>query len=94
MTETPPGGYAPQADFESQYRRILEASGCRTQVELADFLEVRQSSISDARRRKTVPSGWLAMLLVKKHVNPDWIRSGLGGMIAMDRVESAAASAP
>lgn len=79
MTETPaPYGPVPSSDFESQYRRVFESAECKTQIELAAFLEVRQSSISDARRRKSIPSDWLVKLLKKKHINPDWISCGTG----------------
>ena len=83
MTETPtPYGFKPQSDFESQFRRVFEAASCRTQMELATFLEIRQSSISDAKRRRSIPSEWLIKLFDKKHTNPDWIRTGLGSMNA------------
>ncbi len=45
--------------FEAQYGRVFEAAGCRTQAELAAFLGIRQSSISDAKRRKSIPAEWL-----------------------------------
>ncbi len=67
-----------QEIFEAQYRRVFEAAGCRTQVELADFLEVRQSSISDSKRRKSIPSDWLVRLMVKKRVSPEWVLFGKG----------------
>ena len=77
MTEIPAlYGVAPPNDFESQYRRVFEGAECRTQTELAAFLDIRQSSISDAKRRKSVPSEWLVKLFEKKRINQDWIRCG------------------
>lgn len=77
MTETPPlYGIAPDASFEAQYKRVLEAAECRTQVELAAVLNVRQSSISDAKRRKSIPAEWRVKLFEKKRVNPEWILHG------------------
>ncbi len=64
--------------FDAQYQRVFEAAGCRTQVELADFLEVRQSSVSDARRRQSIPAEWQMKLLAKKWINPFWVLSGEG----------------
>ena len=64
--------------FDAQFQRILEATGCKTQVELADILEVRQSAISDAKRRMTIPSNWLETLHKKQGINPEWIRHGVG----------------
>lgn len=79
MTETPrPYGSGPQSDFESQYRRIFEAAECRTQVELAELLGIKQSSISDAKHRKNIPSDWRVKLFEKTRVNPEWILYGEG----------------
>jgi hypothetical protein len=73
--------YLPSAQdiFDAQYERVLEATGCQTQVELANFLGVRQSSISDAKRRHSIPSKWCMTLFEKKRINPDWILGGIGG---------------
>ncbi len=58
--------------------RIFEAAGCRTQVELAEFLGIRQSSISDAKKRGAIPAEWLIKLLRENQINPDWILTGEG----------------
>ena len=77
MTETPSAyGAMPQSDFEAQYKRVLEAAECRTQVQLADFLQVRQSSVSDAKRRKSIPAEWRIKLFEKRRINPEWILHG------------------
>ena len=56
MTEVPaPYGRTALRD-SSALSRVFEAAGCRTQSELADFLGVRQSSISDAKKRGSVPA--------------------------------------
>lgn len=65
-----------ETDFEKAMSRIFEATGTRTQVELADVLGVRQSSISDAKRRKSLPDSWLISLLLRDGINPKWILSG------------------
>ena len=91
MTEiTTPYGPAPRSYFESQYNRVLEIAECRTQVELAAVLEVRQSSISDAKRRQFVPPDWLMTLFEKKRTNPEWIRLGIGAKY-LDPAETAEA---
>ena len=51
---------------------------CRTQIELARFLGIQQSSISDAKRRGAIPAEWLLKLLRHKGINPDWVLSGEG----------------
>ncbi len=69
--------------FDAQYRRVFEAAECKTQVELADFLEIRQSSISDARRRQSIPAEWRVKLFAKKRINPEWVLCGAGGKYLM-----------
>ena len=62
------------------YDRIKFATNTRTQVELADVLDIRQSSISDAKRRDSVPADWFMKLFEKFGLNPDWLKQGVGPM--------------
>ena len=83
MTEDPApyGSFAPlelPVCTEGSLKRVFEAAGCRTQTELADVLGIRQSSISDAKKRGSVPAEWLLKLLLLKGVNPVWIMTGQG----------------
>lgn len=79
MTEDPaPYGQTPSSDFDSQYRRVFEAAGCRTQIQLAAMFEIKQSSVSDAKRRQSVPAEWLLKLLLRKGISPAWIIHGQG----------------
>ena len=59
-------------------KRVFEAAGCRTQADLAEFFGIRQSSISDAKKRKSIPAEWLVKLLQHKSINPEWILTGQG----------------
>ncbi|MGE4293874.1 MAG: helix-turn-helix domain-containing protein [Desulfovibrio sp.] len=63
-------------DFEGALMRMHELYGTRTQVELAEALGVRQSSISDAKRRRSIPDGWLVSALSLKNASPGWILYG------------------
>lgn len=58
--------------------RTFIAAECRTQKELAELLSIQQSSISDAKRRNTIPAEWLVKLLRLKGINPEWILTGFG----------------
>lgn len=69
---------APEAGFNAAYRRILAALGLRTQVELAEFLGIRQSSVSDAKRRGVLPDSWLLALVEQRGLNPAWVKTGEG----------------
>ena len=66
------------AAFEEQLKRIHCSAGTRTQVELAAFLDIRQSSVADAKKRQSIPAEWLIKLLQQKGINPEWILSGHG----------------
>ena len=63
--------------FQEVYDRIRCATNARTQTELAAVLEIRQSSISDAKRRNSIPSDWYMKLFEKFGLNPDWIKIAL-----------------
>lgn len=62
--------------FEGAMERIKKATGARTQVQLAEVLDVRQSSISDAKRRCSIPSEWFLKLYRSNGINPDWLSEG------------------
>ena len=73
--------------FQEVYDRIRCATNARTQTELAAVLEIRQSSISDAKRRNSIPSDWYMKLFEKFGLNPDWIKNGTGPMfLRIDQV--------
>lgn len=76
MTEDPAPYEVTKQKRQTPLARVFEAAECRTQVELATFLGIRQSSISDAKRRGSVPADWLIVLLEKKGINPRWIETG------------------
>lgn len=67
-----------QAAFEAAMERIKSVTGARTQVQLAELLDVRQSSISDAKRRCSIPPEWQLKLLESHGLLPRWIRTGEG----------------
>lgn len=73
-------GLSPEA-FGEMFERIQKATGTRTQVELAELLEIRQSSISDAKRRQSIPPDWILKLLESHRVNPEWIKFGMEPML-------------
>lgn len=67
-------------NFDEVFDRIRLATSTRTQVELAEVLNIRQSSISDAKRRNSVPSDWFLKLFEQFGLNPDWLKKGSGPM--------------
>lgn len=67
-------------NFDEIFERIKLVTNTRTQVELAEVLGIRQSSISDAKRRNSVPADWYMKLFEQFGLNPDWLKKGAGPM--------------
>ncbi len=65
-------------DIQPVLARIGSFVGGTTQVVIAEGLGVRQSSISDAKRRCCIPASWLITLLRRFGLNPDWVVTGIG----------------
>jgi len=70
--------------FETIYERIKRATNITTQVQLAGILDIRQSSISDAKRRGSVPPDWILKLMENHSVNPAWVKYGKEPMLLPD----------
>lgn len=64
--------------FAAAIERLFGVAKCKTQLQLANFMGIRQSSVSDAIRRKSIPPEWLLALLRHDQTNPDWILTGKG----------------
>lgn len=62
--------------FEDAYVRIQTATRTRTQTEVAALLGIKQSSISDAKKKNTIPDGWLVTLYRGYGLEPDWVLYG------------------
>lgn len=66
---------------ENAFARLYQVAECRTQTELANLLGIKQSSISDAKKRNTIPAEWLVKLLRLKGVSPEWILTGFSPQV-------------
>ncbi|MBQ4076992.1 MAG: helix-turn-helix domain-containing protein [Mailhella sp.] len=64
--------------FEAVYARMLFAAGVRTQTELAKILDMKQASISEGKKRGSIPAEWCMRLYDACGVNFDWQRFGIG----------------
>ena len=64
--------------FEAVYARMLFAAGVRTQTELANILDMKQASISEAKKRGSIPAEWCMRLYDACGVSFDWQRFGVG----------------
>ena len=64
--------------FDEVFRRFQSVTGTSTQQELADVLGIKQSTISESKKRNTVPPGWYITLFEARGVSPDWLKRGRG----------------
>lgn len=60
-------------------KRMYEVTKTGCMLELANWLGVRQSCLSDAKRRNIIPIAWVRALALKGvDCNPDWVLTGQG----------------
>lgn len=78
MTEIPAPYGNTSSSADTTLARIFEAAECSTQAELAKLLSIKQSSISGAIRRNSIPTDWLVKLFCLKRINPEWVITGQG----------------
>ena len=94
MSARPSHHEAAQDAFDAQLQRVFAAAKCRTQLALAEFLGIKQSSVSDAKHRKNIPPEWLVRLFEKRRINPEWIYTGTGGQFLQPAVDGEEAAPP
>lgn len=78
--------------YEETMARIKIVSRTQTQTELAKLLEVRQSSVAEAKRRQSIPADWYLKLFEKLGVNPDWLKKGNGRYTCAQRPDTSPAT--
>ena len=65
-------------DFLDVIARFKEATGARTDTELAHCVGLRQSSISSAKSKREIPPGWAIEIAKRFNVSIDWLLFGIG----------------
>lgn len=66
--------------FETRLQRLMEAAGTTKEAELARILEINQSSVAAARKRRQLPPAWIEKIAEKFRVNANWLFFGEGSM--------------
>lgn len=64
--------------FNAFFDRTCSSLGISTLSELAAILNVNRSSITQARKKNSVPANWLLALFRIHGLNPDWLEDGTG----------------
>lgn len=65
-------------DFDSVWKRVRIATGLKTQTELAQWLGIKQSSVSGAKLRGLWPVEWAIRLAESHNISIDWLLTGKG----------------
>lgn len=66
------------SSFDLFFLRVCEATGIRTQQELATLLGVNRSAITQAKTRGAAPEAWLFKLARDYGYSLEWLESGRG----------------
>ena len=66
--------------FDDFIKRVFDATGINSQIELAEALGINRSAITQARKKGAVPDKWILGLYRKFGLNPDWLENGFGSI--------------
>lgn len=72
--------------FSVIFDRIKQATGKTTQLDLGNALGISQSSVCDAKKRKSIPSVWYLKLFERYGVNPLWLKTGQEPVFLLDSI--------
>lgn len=64
--------------FDQFFKRVVKATGLKSQLELAKILGVHRSAITQAKKRNVVPEMWILKLGKIFDLEPDWLKTGKG----------------
>ena len=64
--------------FHPFYQRLFSEGIIASQRELASLLGVKDSAISQAKKRKIIPRAWITEISEKMNLTPKWIKTGNG----------------
>ena len=70
--------------FEGKLARIFEATGTSGDSALARILGIKPPSVTAARKRQQIPTGWVELIAEKYNISADWLFFGTGPMRSGD----------
>jgi len=78
-------------DFDEVWERVTSATELKTQSDLADFLGLRQATISDYKKKNQFNANWAIKICDKFSLSVHWLLTGEGPkgreFLVMDRRE-------
>ena len=67
-------------DFENCWNRVKQSTELKKQIQLAEFLEISSSNISEAKIKGRFPLAWAFKIGQANNICTDWILTGKGPM--------------
>jgi len=64
------------ASYSGTIDRIMSATKSKTETDLARALEVKPQSVSQAKKKGSIPAQWFVCIALKYGVSLDWLVSG------------------
>ncbi|WP_300158681.1 helix-turn-helix transcriptional regulator [Solidesulfovibrio sp.] len=80
--------------FEGFFARAAKAAGIGSQAELAAWLGVHRSAVTQAKRKDAVPKAWILAVSRRTRVDADWLEFGRAGGQGGDEGGGAFVSVP
>lgn len=74
--------------FEVRLQRLMQASGSRSDSDLARALGILPQSVAAARKRQQVPGGWIEQIAESFQASADWLLFGIGPMQADEKTSA------
>ena len=74
-------------NFEHCWKRVREFTDLKKQTQLADFLEISSSNISEAKIKDRFPLVWAFKIAQAYDISTDWILTGEGMMSGDDIIQ-------
>ena len=75
-------------EHEAIYERIKIALDAKNDSEVATALEIKQQSVTSARKRGKIPPGWITKIAQERDISSDWLLFGIGSRKRSDLKES------
>lgn len=73
-------------NFEEVFLRITKETSLKNVVQLADFLEISQSAISQKKKEKNFPIEWVYRISKEFNLSLDWLTEGKRNLLGSETI--------